>query len=80
MQLNINWSKSRKENHYEKNSAVACISQAGLFAQLAKGDLTKIASISTHQEYFPKGSLIRQPGDGKDGLIFLNQGSAKITT
>lgn len=62
----------------KKHQAVACIGQAGLFAQLPEEDLTKIAPISTHQEYFPKGSIIRQPGDGKDGLIFLDQGSAKI--
>lgn len=40
--------------------------------------IEKLVPISTHQEYFPKGSIIRQPGDGKDGMIFLDQGSAKI--
>lgn len=62
----------------KKHSAVACISQVGLFSKLSDSILKKIAPISTHQEHFPKGSIIRRPGDGKDGLIFMDEGSAKI--
>lgn len=62
----------------KKHSAVACISQIELFSKLSDSILKKIAPISTHQQYFPKGSIIRQPGDGKDGLIFMDEGSAKI--
>lgn len=62
----------------KKHSAIGCISRAGLFSQLPHSMLEKIALISTHQEYFPKGSFIRQPGDGKDGMMFVDDGSAKI--
>ncbi|MGN1284493.1 MAG: Crp/Fnr family transcriptional regulator, partial [Candidatus Limosilactobacillus intestinavium] len=62
----------------KKHSAIGCISKAGLFSQLPHDMLKKIAPISTHQEYFPKGSFIRQPGDGKDGMMFVDDGSAKI--
>ncbi|MDK7066793.1 cyclic nucleotide-binding domain-containing protein, partial [Lactobacillus crispatus] len=38
----------------------------------------KLVTISTHQEYFPKGSLIRQPFDGKDGMLVMDKGKAKV--
>ncbi len=60
------------------HSPVACISKATIFNNLPVKMIEKLVPISTHQEYFPKGSIIRQPGDGKDGMIFLDQGSAKI--
>ena len=62
----------------KKHSAVACISRADLFSSLSPDALKKIAAISTHQEYFPRNTIIRQPGDGKEGMIFMDEGSAKI--
>lgn len=62
----------------KKHSAVACISRADLFSSLSSDALKKIAAISTHQEYFPRNTIIRQPGDGKEGMIFMDEGSAKI--
>ena len=61
-----------------QHSPMACIRKAAIFKNLPNEMLEKLVPISTHQEYFPKGSIIRQPGDGKDGMIFLDQGSAKI--
>lgn len=60
------------------HSPIACISKAAIFKNLPVEMIEKLVPISTHQEYFPKGSIIRQPGDGKDGMIFLDRGSAKI--
>ena len=62
----------------KKHSPIGCISKAGLFSKLPHKMLEKIAPISTHQEYFEKGSFIRQPGDGKNGMMFVDKGSAKI--
>ena len=62
----------------KNHSAVACISRADLFSSLSPNALKKIAAISTHQEYFPRNTIIRQPGDGKEGMIFMDEGSAKI--
>ena len=62
----------------KKHSAVACISRADLFSSLSPDALKKIAAITTHQEYFPRNTIIRQPGDGKEGMIFMDEGSAKI--
>lgn len=62
----------------KKHSAVACISNAELFSSLSPDVLKKIAAISTHQEYFPRNTIIRQPGDGKAGMIFMDKGSAKV--
>lgn len=61
-----------------QHSPMTCIRKAAIFKNLPNEMLEKLVPISTHQEYFPKGSIIRQPGDGKDGMIFLDQGSAKI--
>lgn len=43
-----------------KHSPLACLSKAELFKDLPKNLREKLVTISTHQEYFPKGSLIRQ--------------------
>lgn len=62
----------------KKHSPIACISKAALFADLSKTMKEKIVPITTHQQYFPKGSLIRQPLDGKDGMLVIDRGSAKV--
>ena len=61
-----------------KHSPLACLSKAELFKDLPKNLREKLVTISTHQEYFPKGSLIRQPFDGKDGMLVMDKGHAKI--
>lgn len=60
------------------HSPIACIRQAEIFKNLPTKMIEKLVPISTHQEYFAKGSIIRRPGDNKDGMIFIDQGSAKI--
>lgn len=60
------------------HSPIACIRQAEIFKNLPTEMIEKLVPISTHQEYFAKGSIIRRPGDNKDGMIFIDQGSAKI--
>lgn len=62
----------------KKHTPIACISKAALFADLSKAMKEKIVPITTHQQYFPKGSLIRQPLDGKDGMLVIDRGSAKV--
>ena len=61
-----------------KHSPLACLSNATLFKDLPESLRKKLVTISTHQEYFPKGSLIRQPFDGKDGLLVMDKGKAKV--
>ena len=51
-----------------QHSPMACIRKAAIFKNLPNEMLEKLVPISTHQEYFPKGSIIRQPGDGKNFL------------
>lgn len=61
-----------------KHSPLACLSNATLFKDFPESLRKKLVTISTHQEYFPKGSLIRQPFDGKDGLLVMDKGKAKV--
>ncbi|EEQ26812.1 hypothetical protein HMPREF0890_0495 [Lactobacillus gasseri 202-4] len=61
-----------------KHSPLACLSNATLFKDLPESLRKKLVTISTHQEYFPKGSLIRQPFDGKDGMLVMDKGKAKV--
>lgn len=62
----------------KKHSPLACLSNISLFTDLPEDLREKLVTISTHRQYYPKGSLIRQPNDGKDGIIFLDEGSAKV--
>lgn len=62
----------------KQHSPLECLSNIALFSDLPENLRKKLVTISTHQEYYPKGSLIRQPDDGKDGIIFLDKGSAKV--
>lgn len=61
-----------------KHSPLACLSKAALFKDLPENLRKKLVTVSTHQEYFPKGSLIRQPMDGKDGMLVMDKGKAKV--
>lgn len=60
------------------HSPITCIRQTEIFKNLPNEMIKKLVPISIHQEYFSKGSIIRRPGDDKDGLIFIDRGSAKI--
>lgn len=62
----------------KKHSPLACLSNINFFTDLPESLRKKLVTISTHRQYYPKGSLIRQPNDGKDGIIFLDEGSAKV--
>lgn len=61
-----------------KHSPVACLSKAALFTDLPIELKEKLIAVSEHQQRFPKGSIIRQPDDGKDGMIVIDQGKAKV--
>lgn len=61
-----------------KHSPIACLSNAALFTDLPIELKEKLVTVSEHQQSFPKGSLIRQPDDGKDGMIVIDQGKAKV--
>lgn len=62
----------------KKHSPLLCLSKADIFKGLPVELREKIVPISTHQEFFPKGSIIRRPSDGKDGMLVMDQGSAKV--
>mgnify|MGYP000097293215 CR=1 FL=1 len=61
-----------------QHSEIACLSKVTIFKNLPLHLREKLLTISSHQDFFPKGSLIRQPLDGKDGMIFLDSGCAKL--
>lgn len=61
-----------------EHSEIACLSKATIFKNLPLHLRKKLVTISSHQDFFPKGSLIRQPMDGKDGMIVLDSGHAKV--
>ena len=61
-----------------KHSEVACLSKASIFKNLSLSLKKKLVTITSHQDFFPKGSLIRQPLDGQDGMIVIDSGHAKI--
>jgi CRP-like cAMP-binding protein len=60
------------------HSEIACLSKATIFKNLPVDLKKKLVTVSSHQDFFPKGSLIRQPLDGKDGMIVIDSGHAKI--
>lgn len=62
----------------QKHSPVACLSKAALFSDLPQNLKEKLTTVSTHQQHFPKGSIIRQPADGKNGMIVIDRGKAKV--
>lgn len=62
----------------QKYSPVACLSKAALFSDLPQNLKEKLATVSTHQQRFPKGSIIHQPADGKNGMIVIDRGKAKV--
>ncbi|EFG56276.1 hypothetical protein C5L18_000612 [Lactobacillus amylolyticus] len=62
----------------QKHSPVACLSKAALFSDLPQNLKEKLATVSTHQQRFPKGSIIHQPADGKNGMIVIDRGKAKV--
>lgn len=61
-----------------KHSPSACVSKAELFHSLPESMRKKLVPITTHRQYFPKGSLIRRPFDGQNGMLVIDQGSAKV--
>lgn len=60
------------------HSPIACLSKAALFTDLPTELKEELVSISTHRQKFGKGSIIRRPLDGKDGMIVIDQGKAKV--
>ena len=60
------------------HSPVACLKKAELFQDLPDDLAQKLATVSIHQQHFPKGSLIRQPFDGQSGMFAIDQGAAKV--
>lgn len=62
-----------------QHSPMACIRKAAIFKNLPNEMLEKLVPISTHQEYFPKGSIIRQPGDGKNGMLLWIKAVPRFT-
>ena len=63
-----------------KHSEVACLSKASIFKNLPLSLKKKLVTITSHQDFFPKGSLIRQPLDGQDGMIVIDSGHLAAMT
>lgn len=53
-----------------------CIYKVPIFSSLDSDELEKIASLIVHKEY-KKGEFIFKVGDKIDGIIIMNEGSAK---
>ncbi len=60
------------------HSPLDCLSRADIFKNLPTEMKQELVTVSTHQEFFAKGSLIRQPNDGRDGMLVIDSGHAKI--
>ncbi|CCI85493.1 Crp/Fnr family transcriptional regulator [Lactobacillus pasteurii] len=61
-----------------EHSPLSCISQAELFKDLPLELRKQLVTVSSHQQMFKKGSLIRQPDDGNDGMMLVDHGRAKV--
>lgn len=55
-----------------------CLSHVELFKDLPLDLRKQLVKISSHRKYYKKGSMIRQPGDGQDGVLSLDIGKAKV--
>lgn len=62
----------------KQHSPLACLSKVAIFATLPKEARTALVKVSSHRIFYPKGSMIRQPFDGKNGMLVIDQGSAKV--
>ncbi|MCF6166686.1 Crp/Fnr family transcriptional regulator [Furfurilactobacillus rossiae] len=54
------------------------MARAPLFSKLNLETLTSLVPASKHRQWFPKGTLIKQPLDNNDGMFVIDQGSAKV--
>ena len=57
-----------------------CISHVPIFKNLPLDLRQDLVHISTHQQFFKKGSLIHSPGDGRLSVMSLDSGRAKVYT
>ena len=55
-----------------------CISHVPIFKNLPLDLRQDLVHISTHQQFFKKGSLIHAPGDGRLSVMSLDSGRAKV--
>ncbi|MCT3498208.1 Crp/Fnr family transcriptional regulator, partial [Lactobacillus delbrueckii subsp. bulgaricus] len=55
-----------------------CISHVPFFKNLPLDLRQDLVHISTHQQFFKKGSLIHAPGDGRLSVMSLDSGRAKV--
>lgn len=62
------------QHHDELN----CISHVPIFKNLPLELRRDLVHISTHQQFFKKGSLMHSPGDGRLSVMSLDSGKAKI--
>lgn len=60
------------------HSEINCLGRSKLFQPLSTTEKEHIVSVSSHRNYYPKGSLIKQPYDNSDGLIVIDEGMIKI--
>ncbi|MGA3356129.1 hypothetical protein [Lactiplantibacillus pentosus] len=60
------------------HSKMDCISRSPLFAPLSPTIKTKLITVTHHRKFFQKGQLIRQPLDHQEGMLILDEGTAKV--
>lgn len=60
------------------HSELKCISRSPLFVNLPQRVKERLLTISSHREFYPRGALIQQPLADADGMVIIDEGSAKV--
>ena len=60
------------------HSKMDCVSRSPLFAPLTPAVKAKLITVTHHRKFYQKGQLIRQPLDHQEGMLILDEGTAKI--
>ncbi|MBS0936755.1 Crp/Fnr family transcriptional regulator [Lactiplantibacillus plantarum] len=60
------------------HSKMDCVSRSPLFSPLAPAVKAKLITVTHHRKFYQKGQLIRQPLDHQEGMLILDEGTAKI--
>ncbi|PWG00435.1 Crp/Fnr family transcriptional regulator [Levilactobacillus bambusae] len=60
------------------HSAFECVRSAPIFIGLDEATITKLTTISTHQERLPAGTTLYEAGSDVDRLLVVDQGRIKV--
>lgn len=61
------------------HNETACLMRAKLFAPLPAAARAQLGQVAVHRQFFPRGSVIRQPGEAAAGMLVIDDGQAKVT-